>query len=229
MNHPRLRRWVSFKVERIDSIDALNQALGRPATILCLGNGPSSEDPEVASVSHDCLFRVNHLWLKRGFLTKPDMVFTGSKPTLAAVRGAIFGLMTTKAEARLLVRHFLRPSLRRVRYATIERFGLYISEPRWQGVRPTNGAVMLATAVALQPARLVISGIDLFSHPAGSYPGDRTTPNAYSPGHEAESELALLLEALSRYQGELVILSSALRERWEAHRDGGAARQDATA
>ena len=83
------------------------------------------------------------------------------------------------------IAHLLHAGLRRVRYATIERFGLFISQPQWQDVRPTNGAVMLATAVALQPSRLVISGVDLFNHPAGSYPGDSTTPNAYSQGHEA--------------------------------------------
>lgn len=227
MDHPRLRRRVSFKVERFDTIDQLDLALGKPATILCLGNGPSSEEPEVGAVEYDCLFRVNHIWLKRGFLAKPDMVFTGSKPTLAAVRGAIFGLLTTNAEGRLLVRHFLHPGLRRVRYAAIERFALFISEPRWQDIRPTNGAVMLATAVALQPSRLVISGVDLFNHPAGSYPGDSTTPNAYSQGHEAESELALLLEALSRYEGELIILSSALRQRWEEYQGRNTVRHDA--
>src|SRR3546814_21135062 len=78
---------------------------------------------------------------------------------------------------------------------------------------------MLATAAALQPERLVISGVDLFSHPAGIYPGDTTTPNAYTPGHNADSELAVLLEALSLSKGELVILSAALRERWEARSD----------
>lgn len=217
MEKPRLRRLLSNRVERVDTIQDLRRTLSNPETLLCLGNGPSSEAPEVAEVAYDSLFRVNHVWLDRGFLTEPDMVFTGSKATLALVKGPIFGLQSIKSEARLLVTRLLQPLFRKVRYATIERFGLYLSEPRWQGIRPTNGAAMLATAVALAPPRLVISGIDLFSHPAGSYPGDTTTPNAYSPGHEADSELALLLEALSRYQGELVILSPALRERWEEY------------
>ena len=216
MERPRWRRLLSMKVERIDTLEELGEVLGRPDTILCLGNGPSSEGPEVAAVRYEALFRVNHVWLKRGFLTKPDMVFTNSKPTLAAVKGAIFGLHTIKSEARLLAASLLSPLAGHARYAAIERFGLYLSEPRWQGIRPTNGAIMLATAVALQPRRLVIAGIDLFSHPAGSYPGDTTTPNAYTPGHDAESELALLLEALRRYKGKLTILSPALRERWEA-------------
>ncbi|NIA71505.1 hypothetical protein HBA54_23215 [Pelagibius litoralis] len=218
MAQPRLRQLLAARVERIGSVAELRKTLGNPQVLLCLGNGPSSEAPEVADVKHDCLFRVNHVWLSRGFLTGPDMVFTGAKVTLSLVKGPIFGLQSVKSEARLLVTRLLRPRFRRVRYATIERFGLYLSESRWQGIRPTNGAAMLATAVALQPPRLVISGIDLFSHPAGTYPGDTATPNAYSPGHEAESELALLLEALSRYEGELTILSPALKARWDEHR-----------
>jgi len=227
MEQPRLRGLLSFKVERIDSIAELRKKLGDPGTILCLGNGPSSEDPAVAKISHDCLFRVNDVWLSRGFLTKPDMVFTNSKGTLAAVKGPIFGLQTIESEARLLPGSFLKPQSGRVSYATVERFRLFLSDPRWHGIRPTNGATMLATAVALQPARLVVSGIDLFSHPAGTYPGDTQTPNAYTPGHDAESELALLLEALSLYQGELTILSPALRERWEEFHSRQTRRQDA--
>ncbi|WP_420347748.1 hypothetical protein [Pelagibius sp.] len=217
MDHPRVRRWLSAMVERVDTLDQLGARLGNPSTILCLGNGPSSEAPEVGNVAFDCLFRVNHVWHSRGFLTAPDMVFTGAKATLAAVRAPVFGLQSIKSEGRLLATRFLRPGRGRSCYATIERFGLYLSEARWEGVRPTNGAAMLATAVALKPARLVISGIDLFSHPDGTYPGDRTTPNAYSPGHDAESELALLLEALDLYQGELTILSPALKARWDEH------------
>lgn len=232
LGSPRLRGLLAAKVRRFDSLEELRRELGDPQTILCLGNGPTSEDPAVGETPHDCLFRVNDLWLSRGFLTKPDMVFTGSKGTLSLVKGAIFGLYSIKSEARLLVAPLLRPTVWRFRCATIERFNLFLSEPRWAEVRPTNGAVMLATAVALQPARLVISGIDLFSHPAGSYPGDTTTPNAYTPGHNAESELAILLEALSLYQGELTILSPALREQWEAFKNApvepGKRRQDAT-
>jgi len=226
MGDPRLRRLVAAKARRYDTLEDLRAALGSPETILCLGNGPSSEDPAVADVAHDCLFRVNDLWLKRGLLVQPDMVFTGSKGTLALVKGAIFGLHTVKSEARLLASPLFRLTRWGFRYATIERFGLFLSEPRWDDMRPTNGAVMLATAVALQPARLVISGIDLFSHPAGTYPGDTRTPNAYTPGHNAESELALLLEALSRYRGELTILSPALLERWQKYCDARNPRPD---
>src|SRR3546814_2026682 len=45
MEIPRLRRLLCAKVERYDDVPALREALGHPDTILCLGNGPSSEDP----------------------------------------------------------------------------------------------------------------------------------------------------------------------------------------
>ncbi len=214
MDQPRLCRLLAFKVQRVDTLEALNETLGRPETILCLGNGPSSESQELRDLKFDSLFRVNHLWLKRGFLLRPDVVFTGSKASLAVVKGAIFGLQSIKSESRLLVTRLLGFTTGSMRYMTLERFDLFLFREEWRGVRPTNGAAMLATAVALQPKRLVVAGIDLFSHPAGSYPGDEKTPNAYSPGHAAESELALLMQALDRYRGELVILSSALEENW---------------
>src|SRR3546814_17637294 len=73
---------------------------------------------------------------------------------------------------------------------------------------------MLAAAVALQPRHLVVAGVDLFNHPAGAYPGDAVTPNAYTAAHAPGTELALILEALRLYEGDLTILSPALRGRW---------------
>ncbi len=211
-----LKAIFARRLPRYDSIDDLRAALGEPETILCLGNGPSSADPALAKVAHDCLFRVNHLWLERGFLSEADMVFTGGRGTIERVPSGIFGLLSRESEDRLLI-HLLRKSFRgNVGLVTVERLGLFLNQRPWRDLRPTNGAAMLAVATALQPRRLVISGVDLFSHPAGTYPGDTATPNAYTPGHDAESELDILLAALSNYHGELVILSEALRTVWEA-------------
>src|SRR3546814_8227712 len=79
-----------------------------------------------------------------------------SSSTLSAVRDASFGVETIRSEARLLVSRLLPPRLGRLRYAAIERLGLFLYEPRLRDVRPTNGAIMLATAVALQPRHLVV-------------------------------------------------------------------------
>ena len=77
---------------------------------------------------------------------------------------------------------------------------------------------MLATAVALQPKRLIVAGMDLFQHPAGSYPGDSTTPNAYTVLHDRDTELAFILSRLDRFEGELTILSEILDGHWQTHR-----------
>src|SRR3546814_8800955 len=111
------------------------------------------------------------------------MVFTGSSSTLSAVRDAIFGLETIRSEARLLVSRLLPPRLGRLRYAAIERLGLFLYEPRLRDVRPTNGAIMLATAVALQPRHLVVAGVDLFNHPAGAYPGEDRKSTRLNSSH----------------------------------------------
>ncbi len=218
---PSARRLLAFRVERIASLEALRGELGDPRTILCLGNGPSSEDTRLAEVGYDALFRVNDMWLERGFLTEPDMVFTGSRKATRRIASAIFGFRTIESEARLVRNHLFRLTARRLRYATLQRFPLFLYEEAWQGIKPTNGAAMLAAAVALQPERLVIAGIDLYSHPEGSYPGNPRIANAYTPGHEPETELQILLEALSRFRGELVILSPALEEKWRDYVDRG--------
>ena len=50
--------------------------LGEPKSILCLGNGPSSEDAGVERAGFDCLFRVNWIWQRRTRHSNPDVVFT---------------------------------------------------------------------------------------------------------------------------------------------------------
>ena len=56
---------------------------------------------------------------------------------------------------------------------------------------PTNGALMVAVAAALQPKRLVIAGLDLYRHPEGRYPGS-TAIDGYARGHSAACDLAVI-------------------------------------
>ena len=58
---------------------------------------------------------------------------------------------------------------------------------------------MIATAVALQPRRLIIAGIDMFSDPSGAYPGDDSTPNAYVLVHDADLERRFIMETLLKH------------------------------
>lgn len=205
-----LRGLLSLKFHEYDSVEALGRALGSPRTILCLGNGPSSQHPDLQGLDHDGLFRVNVSWARHGLYTDPDLVFTGVYEAVAELRprvGFVFG--TILSEEKMLGRMLF--GRRRFSFCTAERLGLLGGRSDGR-VAPTNGALMIATAVALRPQRLIVAGIDLFQHPAGAYPSDSTTENAYAVGHDASFELGFILEALRRHAGELTILGEPLNE-----------------
>jgi hypothetical protein len=219
-NSPVGRALLSRRTRPVSSVAELAAVLGNPQTILCLGNGPSSEDARVRELDYDVLFRVNYSWKRRGLLTRPDVVFTGSRKTMSAVANTVFVFQDRRAEDRLVTDHLLHPLRGTLRYSTAERLTDALRCYEWGALRPTNGASMVAVAVALRPQRLVIAGIDLFAHPAGSYPGDQRTPNAYTAGHSRDSELGFLLWCLDRYHGELSIIGDVLEEAWREHRHG---------
>ncbi|MFO1310123.1 MAG: glycosyltransferase N-terminal domain-containing protein [Burkholderiales bacterium] len=209
---------------RIDDFASLRERLGGPRTVLCLGNGPSSEDPRLGSVDHDCLIRVNWRWRERGFLTRPDVVFVGDAATIHKAPPCIFGLWSERLERAMLLRHLVTRGLAPIEYFTVERLTPLAAETRWPA-RPSNGALAILTAAALAPQRLVIAGIDLFAHPAGRYPGAPLARNEYAPSHRLDVELEIIELALAGYAGEVVILSDILREHLEARR--GQARRGA--
>ncbi len=209
------------KYRRLETFADLRAELGHPETILCLGNGPSSEDPRLRKLTYDALFRVNHFWQDRGFLTEPDLVFTGLRAAIKAVRNpVVFAFQTREEEAKLMLKCLSLP--RRIVFATAERLGV-MDFGDFGVYTPTNGAVMLATAVALQPKRLIVAGMDLFQHPEGSYPGGSTTPNAYTVLHDRDTELAFILGRFERFEGELTILGEILDRHWQAHRRAASA------
>jgi hypothetical protein len=221
----RWRGALAWRLTRYRDLDALRAALGAPMTILCLGNGPSSEDPALDGMAHDALFRVNHGWKQRGLHAAPDVVFTGGKPTMWAIGNAVFGLQTADAEARFAAMRTCNPLFGRSRFFNAHDMTPAMRDFGWGALRPTNGASMLAVAVALRPARLIIAGIDLFRHEAGPYPGDASTPNAYSPGHSLDTELGFLLRLLAQFDGEIEIIGDALRSEWKTYKEGATARQ----
>ena len=215
----RRRSLISWRLRRYRNRDELAEALGKPQAILCLGNGPSSEDASLMTVTYDALFRVNHMWMERGILAKPDVVFTGGSPTMRKVGKAIFGVNTDDAEARLVSVRTFNPARLATQFFRIVDIAPGIATFDWGHLRPSNGACMIAAAVALAPQRLVVAGIDLFQHPQGSYPGDQSVPNAYSPGHSRETEIAFLLNQFSAYKGELILVGDILRSTWEKHKN----------
>jgi len=201
---------VSLGARRLATLADVRQRLGQPETILCLGNGPSSEDEQLHGLPHDCLFRVNSRCLERGLLIHPDVVFTGDHLSLRRCRACLFGFRTAVEETAVLFNHWLGLRPGRIECFNAERLGLRLDERSW-GARPTNGAVMVATAVALRPRRLIVAGLDLYRHPAGKYPGDPVSANCYANVHDADSERAVICQALLAFRGELVVVGEALR------------------
>ncbi|MDN5873014.1 MAG: hypothetical protein L0H29_01360 [Sinobacteraceae bacterium] len=207
------RRWfaplLTLKFQELSSVSELRAALGAPDVILCLGNGPSSEALSVRQCAHQRLFRVNMSWLGRGVLARPDLVFTGLAEAVSVLRpttGFVFG--KAQSEEKILGRHLF--SSARFRYACCERLGLLRGTGPATSA-PTNGALMVAIAAALQPQRLIIAGIDLYADPQGAYPDDRTTANAYDVGHDKHTDIGHMARALRGYRGELVIVGEPLR------------------
>jgi len=196
----------------IESLDGLREALGGPRSILCLGNGPSSADPRLPGLAADRLFRVNHRWLAAGFMTAADMVFTGDASSVAVLAPRLFGFRTIEEERQILMRHALRLSAVRFRYATAQRLPVAVNGAHWTA-RPTNGAAMIAVAAALQPQRLIIAGIDLYEHEAGIYPDEATAPGGYLLLHDRGVELEIIRRALDGFSGEVTVLSEPLARR----------------
>jgi 3-deoxy-D-manno-octulosonic-acid transferase len=206
------RKVASFCMQgRIDDWGTLNNRLGHPRTILCLGNGPSSELPQLREIKHDCLMRVNWRWKERGFLAEPEVVFVGDVATLHKLSPCIFGFWSIRQELGWLLRHLLVRGPGTIEYFTMERISSLIRDQDWHA-RPTNGALMIVAAAALQPERLIIAGMDLFLHADGKYPGDLRSPNEYARVHSRNVDLKIMQTALKEYQGKLVILSEALRQ-----------------
>jgi hypothetical protein len=213
----RWRNAIKWRVRRFQDERELKERLKSPKVVLCLGNGPSSEDPMLENMKYDTLFRVNHSWLKRKSLADPDVVFTGGRPTMRAVRESIFGLPTSDSEERLMLVRAYHPLVGCTEFFNVNDVTANLKQFDWGHLRPTNGANMLAVAIALRPEKLIVAGIDLFQHPQGSYPGDVSTPNAYSPGHSRETELDYILQLFSQFRGEIVVIGEILRAAWEQH------------
>jgi 3-deoxy-D-manno-octulosonic-acid transferase len=206
---------------RIDRWDDLKANLGHPRCVLCLGNGPSSEDPRLAGFEHQCLMRVNWRWKLRGFLTDPQIVFVGDPETVHQVRHVVFGFWNTSLEYGMLLRHLVTRGPVPKKYFTMERISSLVRDRTWPA-KPTNGALMIAAAAGLAPERLIIGGVDLYLNPDGCYPGDLLANNQYARTHSRETDLALIRAALAHYRGELIILSDPLRSALET--PGGASR-----
>ncbi len=207
-------RWFFDRAFReMAGLSELADRLGNPQTIICLGNGPSSEDPSLGEVGDAALFRANHLWRERGYFLHPEVVFTGQTVSVRACGTQPFYVFPSmKAQEKIARLAWTLPGKRS--YLNAEKAHLYDPEA-FAPFKPTNGAVMLAVAVALKPRRLVVAGIDLFSDPRGAYAGANAAANAYTPAHERTLEAQFILATLRSYEGELVLVGEVLRKMWQ--------------
>jgi hypothetical protein len=194
----------------IASLAALKARLGTVDTILCLGNGPSSEDPRLLAYGDATLFRVNWIWLPRGFLAAPDVVFTADRDVVRLPKAPAV-VFPTAAIGGPILEGYAAAGEASPAHAFLDRFDPQFADfsgPQY----PTNGALMIAVAAALRPRRLVIAGIDLYRHPEGKYPGGADNAEGYAVQHRAGIDLELIGRSLAGPDGEVVILSDNLRE-----------------
>lgn len=194
----------------ITSWAELRSRLGEPKTILCLGNGPSSEGIGVDGVGFGCLFRVNWIWNERSVHRDPNMVFTADLDAPSGAPPPIICFPTREDANRILASYVRRRIGARTEYLVFPELPSAFTDKTWSH-RPTNGALMVAAAVLLQPSRLIIAGIDLYLHPDGKYPGAPGEPNRYDDIHHRDVDLAFIQAALDRFGGDVTILSEQLR------------------
>lgn len=178
--------------------------------ICCLGNGPSSEAPAVRDEGFDALFRVNYQWRAREFLTNPKVIFTAD-PDLPLTDARPILAFPTRADAnRILLKHCRYARAPRTGYLVFTEIASALTAGAWPA-RPTNGALMIATAAALAPDRIIIAGVDLYNHPAGRYPGTTEEANAYDGAHSRGVDIEVIRLSLSGFRGEVVVLGDELR------------------
>jgi len=192
----------------IASWEELRSWLGEPETILCLGNGPSSEADVIEEIQFDCLFRVNWIWNERSIHRNPDVVFTADFDAPAAAPIICF---PTREDANRILASYVRGRVgARTAYLVFPELSSLAKGRTWSH-RPTNGALMVAAAVLLRPSRLIIAGIDLYRHPDGKYPGATNEPNRYDNIHHRDVDLAVIRAALDQFGGDVNIVSEQLR------------------
>jgi hypothetical protein len=194
----------------LETIGDVRRALGSPRTILCLGNGPTSEDPALDAHADAALFRVNWTWRGRGRWTRPDAVFTADPDLPPEDLRPVLVFPDASTGRRILMQHLLARRGSRRGHAFADALLPPPGDPQTMDT-PTNGALMIAVAAALEPETLVVAGLDLYRHPAGRYPGSEAV-EGYARGHSGPCDLAVIGRALDAFSGRVVLLSPNLAE-----------------
>jgi len=138
----------------------------------------------------------------------PQLVFVGDPRTPSRLAAPIYGFRSREEANYVLWRQRFRLRAQPFRFFVFDE--MPGADSRAWPARPTNGAIMVATAAALRPLHLVIAGIDLYSHPAGRYPGGSDAHDGYNRVHDRDVEIEMIRQALAGFAGELVLLSPIL-------------------
>jgi hypothetical protein len=213
----RLARQASKRLagRRLADLAAIAARLGPGRPIVCLGNGPSALALDPTLRPGALLFRVNWRWRDQSPWNDPDLVFVGDPATVTLVRAPVFAFQRRDNLIEATRRHLARLAWPDFDHILLDGLALP-GAPETLPARPTNGALMIALAVALAPPWLAIGGIDLFAHPAGRYAGDPHAAGGYYRAHEAAVELEFLRRVLAGYRGELRLAPSPLAAALEA-------------
>jgi len=161
------------------------------------------------SANHERL-SVNWNWRGRNWLTAPDMVFTADPDLPGFGRRPVIAFPTAAMGRPILLRHVRAMRPPSAGYVFLDEFDPPVADLSGTMI-PTNGALMIAIAAALEPERIVIAGMDLYQHPEGRYPGDTAALGGYSREHSAGIDLSLIRATLGGFGGETIILSDNLR------------------
>ena len=207
-------RFHKRRLNELRSFAEIRSSLGNPKSILCLGNGPSSEDARLSELEYDTIFLVNHRWLERGVLTSANAIFTGALDSVLAFgKDALYVFIEHERSMRIIRK--AKQRIRKLSFCNAEDLGFPIEQ--FYPYQPTNGLIMIYVAVNLRPDKLTIAGVDLYCDPRGCYPGETSTPNVYTSGHDSHRELDLILCLLKSYQGDLTIIGDRLKYEYERH------------
>jgi hypothetical protein len=149
----------------------------------------------------------------------PNLVFTADRDLPAGSPKPILGFPNEAVGLPILRYHSFMFRPPRQGYIFIDTLIPTLKAGRSEVV-PSNGAIMISLAAALKPKRMIIAGIDLYSHKEGRYPGDSHAIDGYSRDHNRTNDVAFIRSALSAYRGEVIILSDSLREELKNENDG---------
>ena len=236
---PTLPEIIYRITNRKMPISFLSGLLGNPKSILCIANGPSCAEIDPESLDFDCVLRVNPISSSRlSFLenVQPDLIMMSRIPKNFSIISNILSKKDMKHPIILVRgRKGVEAANKHINHGfydaqlldfwhnnEITRFYSHVWRNRLSRKRyiTTNGAMMVAIAAALNPQKITITGLDLYSHSSGDYSNKEYSKLydgsvldlwAKTGGHAIIQDIYVILRALKReYKGEVIAIGDPL-------------------